>query len=174
MSLQLGARLVKRGLAWLRAWPWFVGSIVLGLLIKENFPFSHWPMYSNFSPSSAYVYVVNGAGAPRLPNTSSLSFEGVESSAALLLLDRQGICCSAGSACRTGSQEASHVLRAMNPSSDGARRSLRFSLGRFNSDAQIDRAIEVVPKVIEKLRQLSPVREPIVAQASASPRHELI
>ena len=106
---------------------------------------------------------VNGAGAARLPNTSSLSFEGIESASALLLLDRQGICCSAGSACRTGSQEASHVLRAMNPSSDGARRSLRFSLGRFNSDAQIDRAIEVVPKVIEKLRQLSPVREPIIA-----------
>jgi cysteine desulfurase len=96
---------------------------------------------------------VNGADAARLPNTSSLSFEGIESSSALLLLDRQGICCSAGSACRTGSQEASHVLRAMNPSSDGARRSLRFSLGRFNNDAQIDRAIEVVPKVIDKLRQ---------------------
>ena len=106
---------------------------------------------------------VNGAGAGRLPNTSSLSFEGIESRSALLLLDRQGICCSAGSACRTGSQEASHVLRAMNPSADDARRSLRFSLGRFNSDAQIDRAIEVVPKVIEKLRQLSPVREPSVA-----------
>jgi len=96
---------------------------------------------------------VNGGGAVRLPNTSSLSFEGIESASALLLLDRQGICCSAGSACRTGSQDASHVLRAMNPSSDGARRSLRFSLGRFNSNAQIDRAIEVVPKVIEKLRQ---------------------
>jgi cysteine desulfurase len=106
---------------------------------------------------------INGAGAARLPNTSSLSFEGIESPSALLLLDGQGICCSAGSACRTGSQEASHVLRAMNPISDGARRSLRFSLGRFNSDAQIDRAIEVVPKVIGKLRQLSPVREPIVA-----------
>ncbi|HET9523522.1 MAG TPA: hypothetical protein VFO90_04780 [Terrimicrobiaceae bacterium] len=64
MPVQLGARLVKRGLAWLRAWPWFVGSIVLGFLIKENFPFSHWPMYSNFAPSSAYVYVVNGEGAP--------------------------------------------------------------------------------------------------------------
>jgi cysteine desulfurase len=96
---------------------------------------------------------INGAGAVRLPNTSSLSFEGIESPSALLLLDRQGICCSAGSACRTGSEEASHVLRAMNPSGDGARRSLRFSLGRFNTDAQIDRAIEVVPKVIEKLRQ---------------------
>jgi cysteine desulfurase len=103
---------------------------------------------------------VNGADAARLSNTSSLSFEGIESSAALLLLDRQGICCSAGSACRTGSQEASHVLRAMNPSADGARRSLRFSLGRFNTDAEIDRAIEVVPKVIEKLRQ-SAARTPV-------------
>jgi cysteine desulfurase len=98
---------------------------------------------------------VNGAAAARLPNTSSLSFEGIESPAALLLLDRQGICCSAGSACRTGSQEASHVLRAMNPNTDAARRSLRFSLGRFNTDAQIDRALEVVPKVIDKLRQSS-------------------
>ncbi len=96
---------------------------------------------------------VNGAGAPRIPNTSSLSFEGIESSAALLLLDRQQISCSAGSACRTGSQEASHVLRAMNPGSDGARRSLRFSFGRFNTGTQIDRALEVIPKVIGKLRQ---------------------
>jgi cysteine desulfurase len=95
---------------------------------------------------------VNGAGAPRIPNTSSLSFERIESSAALLLLDRHGICCSAGSACRTGSQEASHVLRAMNPKGDGARRSLRFSFGRFNTEVEIDRAIEIVPKVIEKLR----------------------
>jgi cysteine desulfurase len=95
---------------------------------------------------------VNGAGAVRLPNTSSLSFEGIESSSALLLLDRQGIYCSAGSACRTGSQEASHVLRAMNPSGDDARRSLRFSLGRLNTEAEIDRAREAVPKIIEKLR----------------------
>ena len=94
---------------------------------------------------------VNGAGL-RIANTSSLSFEGIESSAALLLLDRHGICCSAGSACRTGSHEASHVLRAMNPNGDSARRSLRFSFGRFNTEAEIDRAIEIVPKVIEKLR----------------------
>jgi cysteine desulfurase len=99
---------------------------------------------------------VNGAGATRLSNTSSLSFEGIESPAALILLDRQGICCSAGSACRTGSQEASHVLRAMNSTGDGARRSLRFSFGRFNTDAEIDRAVEVVPKVIANLRQSTP------------------
>jgi cysteine desulfurase len=101
---------------------------------------------------------VNGAGADRLPNTSSVSFEGIESPAALLLLDRHGICCSAGSACRTGSQEASHVLRAMNPSGDGARRSLRFSLGRFNTEAQIDHTVEVVLKVIQKLRQTAAPR----------------
>jgi cysteine desulfurase len=98
---------------------------------------------------------VNGAAAARVPNTSSFSFEGIESPAALLLLDRHRICCSAGSACRTGSQEASHVLRAMTSDTNGGRRSLRFSFGRFNTDAQIDRVIEVVPKVIEKLRQMA-------------------
>lgn len=51
-------------LAWLRAWPWFVASIMLGFWIEENFPFSHWPMYSNFSRESGYVYVINAAGEP--------------------------------------------------------------------------------------------------------------
>ena len=101
---------------------------------------------------------VNGTGAARIPNTSSLLFEGIESSSALILLDRHGICCSAGSACRTGSQEASHVLRAMNPNGDGARRSLRFSFSRFNTETEIDRATEIVPKVIEKLRQTAAPR----------------
>src|SRR5438874_3182057 len=110
---------------------------------------------------------VNGAGALRLPDTSSLSFEGIESSSALLLLDRQSICCSAGSACRTGSQEASHVLRAMNPNGDGARRSLRFSFGRFNTEAEIDRAIGTGPKVIEKLRA-KPAPTPVVTALSAA------
>jgi hypothetical protein len=64
-------RLLRHALAlarsvghWLRAWPWFVASIVLGFFIRENFPFSHWPMYSNFSRESGYVYVVNAAGQP--------------------------------------------------------------------------------------------------------------
>ncbi len=112
---------------------------------------------------------VNGARAARLPNTTSFLFEGIESPAALLLLDRHHICCSAGSACRTGSQEASHVLRAMNSSSDGARRSLRFSLGRYNSESEIDRAIEIVPKVVEKLRQLSaPALETVVSTVATA------
>jgi len=111
---------------------------------------------------------VNGADAARVPNTSSFSFEGIESPAALLLLDRHRVCCSAGSACRTGSQEASHVLRAMNPSGNDARRSLRFSFGRFNTEGQVDRAIEVVPKVIEKLRQAATPRRASAASPVAT------
>jgi len=112
---------------------------------------------------------VNGAGAARIPNTSSFSFDGIESPAALLLLDRHRICCSAGSACRTGSEEASHVLRAMEPSGDGSRRGLRFSFCRFNTDAQVDRALEVVPKVIEKLRQVAaPARGSAVSSVATA------
>jgi cysteine desulfurase len=110
---------------------------------------------------------VNGARATRIPNTSSLSFEGIESSAALLLLDRHRICCSAGSACRTGSQEASHVLRAMDSTGDRARRSLRFSFSRFNTEAQIDHAIEVVPKVIAKLREMAVPAFPSAVSSAA-------
>jgi len=80
---------------------------------------------------------VDGTGAARIPNTSSLSFEGIESPAAFLLLHRHRICCSAESACRTGSQEASYVLCAMDSAGDCARRTLRFSFGRFNTDTQI-------------------------------------
>jgi cysteine desulfurase len=98
---------------------------------------------------------VNGARAPRLFNTSSISFEGIDAQAALMLLDRDRICCSAGSACRTGSTESSHVLRAMQLSAERARGALRFSFGRFNTDSEVDRAIEIVPKVIHKLHQLS-------------------
>jgi cysteine desulfurase len=102
-------------------------------------------------PSSA----INGAGATRLSNTASISFAGVESQAVLMLLDRQGVCCSAGSACKTGSQEASHVLRAMNLPAEQALGTVRFSFGRFNPDSDVERAIEIVPKVIEKLRGLA-------------------
>ena len=99
---------------------------------------------------------VNGGAAPRLPNTSSIMFDEIESEAALLMLDQENICCSAGSACRTGSLQASHVLSAMGLVNEQARGSLRFSFGRFNDDKDIDRAIEIVPQVIAKLRALSP------------------
>lgn len=98
---------------------------------------------------------INGAGAPRLPNTSSISFAGIESDAALIMLDRHNICCSAGSACRTGSLEASHVLRAMQLPDERLRGSLRFSFGRFTTDCDVDRALEIIPRVISQLRKLA-------------------
>jgi cysteine desulfurase len=108
---------------------------------------------------------INGDRACRLPNTSSLAFEGTDSSAALLLLDRHHICCSAGSACRTGLMEGSHVLRAMQLNAERVRGSLRFSLGRFNSDRDVDEACAIIPETINKLRQLSP--RPTIERQSA-------
>jgi cysteine desulfurase len=99
---------------------------------------------------------VNGMGAPRLSNTSSVMFDEIESEAALMMLDQENICCSAGSACRTGSLNPSHVLSAMGLVNEQARGSLRFSFGRFSTEAEVDRALEIVPRVIEKLRALSP------------------
>ena len=105
---------------------------------------------------------VNGDREARLPNTTNLSFAGVASDAALMLLDRYRVCCSAGSACRTGSPEASHVLRAMKLNDERTRGSMRFSFGRFNTESEVDKALEIVPGVIAKLRGLSsasPVRQ---------------
>jgi cysteine desulfurase len=108
---------------------------------------------------------INGADADRLPNTSNVFFEGIESQAALMLLDRYQICCSAGSACRTGSGEGSHVLRAMRGSDGRGRGSLRFSFGRFNSDADVEKALETIPQVIAKLRRLN---SPVTAQTASA------
>jgi cysteine desulfurase len=90
-----------------------------------------------------------------LPNTSNLAFDGIDSEGALMLLDQHRICCSSGSACTTGSVHASHVLKAMGFSDDRARASLRFSVSRFNSAAEVEHALEVLPKVIGKLRGLA-------------------
>jgi cysteine desulfurase len=105
---------------------------------------------------------VNGAGAPRLPNTSNISFEGIQSDNALLMLDERGICCSAGSACTTGSVHASHVLKAMGLPEDRARASLRFSLGRQTTESEIARACETIPAVISKLRSLTASPTPVL------------
>lgn len=98
---------------------------------------------------------VNGDRTHRLPNTSNLAFDGIDSEALLMLLDDAGICCSSGSACTTGSVHASHVLKAMGFSDDRARSSLRFSFGRFNSATEIPRAIEAVERVVGKLRRVA-------------------
>ena len=98
---------------------------------------------------------VNGHRSRRLPNTSNLAIEGIDSEGMLMLLDQKGLCCSAGSACTAGSLEPSHVLRAMGYSNDRARGSLRFSFSRFNSEAEIDQALRIIPNAVEKLRSMN-------------------
>jgi len=98
---------------------------------------------------------VNGDAEHRLPNTSNLAFDGIDAEGALMLLDQHHICCSSGSACTTGSVHASHVLKAMGFSDERARASLRFSFSRFNNSAEVEKALEILPKVIAKLRRLA-------------------
>ena len=98
---------------------------------------------------------INGERTRRLPNTSSLAIEGVDSEGMLMLLDQRGICCSAGSACTAGSLEPSHVLKAMGFSNDRARGSLRFSFSRLNSEAEVEQALQIIPNAAEKLRSMS-------------------
>lgn len=99
---------------------------------------------------------VNGGAARRLPNTSSVAFEFVEGEAILLLLSEKGICASSGSACTSGSLEPSHVLRAMGVPFTCAHGSIRFSLSRFTTDADVDTIIRELPPIIQRLRDMSP------------------
>ena len=108
---------------------------------------------------------VNGEREDRLPNTTNIAFEGIESEGALMLLDERGICCSAGSACTSGSVHPSHVLKAMGFSNHRARSSLRFSFGRFNTEEEVDIASAAVPEVIDKLRRLAPAQGPVIMAA---------
>lgn len=101
---------------------------------------------------------INGDAANRLPNTTNISFKYVEGEAILLLLDQEGICASSGSACTSGSLEPSHVLRSMGVPFTYAHGSVRLSLSRYTTDAEIDKALEVIPKVIGRLREISPYR----------------
>ncbi len=99
---------------------------------------------------------VNGDTLHRLPNTTNISFEYVEGEAILLRLDEYGICASSGSACTSGSLEPSHVLRAMGVPFTAVHGSIRFSLSRYTTDAEIDRVIDVMPSIIGELRSISP------------------
>ncbi|MBN1808755.1 MAG: cysteine desulfurase NifS [Planctomycetes bacterium] len=99
---------------------------------------------------------VNGDPENRLPNTCNISFGYIEGEAILLSLDIHGICASSGSACTSGSLEPSHVLRAMGVPFTSAHGSVRFSLSVQNSDADVDRVIQVMPGIVAKLRAMSP------------------
>ncbi len=99
---------------------------------------------------------INGDVNSRLPNTTNISFEYVEGEAILLRLNEFGICASSGSACTSGSLEPSHVLRAMGVPATLIHGSIRFSLSRYNTEAEVDKVLEIMPPVIKELRQLSP------------------
>jgi cysteine desulfurase len=107
---------------------------------------------------------VNGGGAPRTPNTSNLIFPHTEAEALVISLDLEGIACSAGAACSSGTIEPSHVLTAIGLGRDDAHASVRFSLGRCTTGDEIDYALEVIPRTVQRLRSLSPTwREAAVA-----------
>jgi cysteine desulfurase len=97
---------------------------------------------------------VNGALTPRVPNTTNISFEGIEAESLLIALDLEGFAVSTGSACSSGTLEPSHVLRAMGLPTHRTQNSIRFSLGYGNDEAQVDALAAKLPVVVEKLRLL--------------------
>jgi cysteine desulfurase len=107
---------------------------------------------------------VNGSGAPRVPNTTNMTFPFIEGEAMVIALDLKGIACSTGAACSSGAVEPSHVLMALGLAPEDARATLRLSLGHQTAESEIDFALETIPGVIERLRQLSPVyKKPAIA-----------
>ena len=100
---------------------------------------------------------LNGDRVNRLPGNINFCFEGIEGESLLLLLDAQGICASSGSACTSGSLDPSHVLLSIGRVHDVAHGSLRLSLCEYNTDEEVDHILKVVPQVVQRLRDMSPV-----------------
>ncbi|OFW04677.1 MAG: cysteine desulfurase NifS [Acidobacteria bacterium RIFCSPLOWO2_02_FULL_67_36] len=98
---------------------------------------------------------VNGAREPRVPNTTNISFEGVEAESLLIALDLEGVAVSTGSACSSGTLEPSHVLRAMGLPTHRTQNSIRMSLGFGNTEAEVDYVVERLAGVVGKLRSLT-------------------
>ena len=99
--------------------------------------------------------VVNGDPSKRISNTTNISFDRVEAESLLIALDLEGVAVSTGSACSSGTLEPSHVLRAMGFSAHRAQNSIRFSLGSDNTSEEIDHVIDILPKLVQKLRSVS-------------------
>jgi len=109
---------------------------------------------------------VNGAGAPRVSNTTNLYFDHVEAEALVIALDLKGLSVSGGSACQSGATEPSHVLTAMGLTPARARASIRFSLSRLTTAEEIDYALTLIPAAVARLRDLSPTwRKPEAIEA---------
>jgi cysteine desulfurase len=99
---------------------------------------------------------LNGADAPRVPNTTNIRFDGIDGEALVIALDLKGLAVSTGAACSSGAIEPSHVLLAMGLKPDQARASIRLSLGKQTTDDDIDFALALVPETVARLRELSP------------------
>jgi cysteine desulfurase len=99
----------------------------------------------------------NGNGAPRVPNTANMSFDCIEGEAMVIALDLKGLAVSTGAACSSGAIEPSHVLTGMGLSADRARGSIRFSLGKQNTAEDVEFALSLVPEIVTRLREISPV-----------------
>jgi cysteine desulfurase len=106
----------------------------------------------------------NGAGAPRVPNTTNIYFDGIEGEALVIALDLKGLAVSTGAACSSGAIEPSHVLIAMGLSRERAKASIRFSLGKQNTTEDVDFALGLVAGTVSRLREISPVYN-VVAKA---------
>lgn len=100
---------------------------------------------------------VNGEGAPRVPNTANIYFDGIEGEALVIALDLKGLAVSTGAACSSGALEPSHVLIAMGLPAARARASIRFSLGKQNTPEDVEFALSLLPQTVARLRELSPV-----------------
>lgn len=100
---------------------------------------------------------LNGHPKKRLPNNVNISFAYIEGESILLNLDMEGVCASTGSACASGTLDPSHVLLAIGLSHETAHGSIRFSLGRFTKEEDVDKVLEVLPGIIAKLRAMSPI-----------------
>ncbi len=100
---------------------------------------------------------VNGADAPRVPNTTNIRFDCIEGEALVIALDLKGVAVSTGAACSSGAIEPSHVLTAMGLTPEQARASLRFSLGKQNTEKDVDTLLSVLPQTVARLRELSPI-----------------
>jgi cysteine desulfurase len=99
---------------------------------------------------------VNGHPTQRLPNTSNIGFKYIEGESILFMLNQHGVCASSGSACTSGSLEPSHVLRAMGLPYTILHGSIRFSLSRFTTEAEVDQVLAIMPSIVERLRAISP------------------
>ena len=111
---------------------------------------------------------INGDTEKRLPGNFSMCFEGIEGESLLLYLDMQGVCASSGSACTSGSLDPSHVLLAIGLKHEVAHGSLRLSLGEENTQEDVDHILEVLPGIVERLRNMSPLWEHIMENETAT------